>query len=97
MNTPNYTTGHAAFTPHGPSPTARTLIPPTRVCAEMPAVKLPRADDAQKPCPFCGSRRIVKGERYFAMCVDCGATGPERSADATQRKFMGDWNTRASA
>ena len=47
------------------------------------------------PCPFCGSLRIVKGERYFAMCVDCGATGPERNADATERKFVGDWNTRA--
>jgi len=47
-----------------------------------------------KPCPFCGSVRIVKGERYFAMCVDCGATGPERNADATQNKFVGDWNTR---
>lgn len=47
-----------------------------------------------KPCPFCGSGRIVKGERYFAMCVDCGATGPERNADATERKFTGDWNTR---
>lgn len=47
-----------------------------------------------KPCPFCGSNRIVKGERYFAMCVDCGATGPERNGDATVRKFVGDWNTR---
>lgn len=46
------------------------------------------------PCPFCGSRWIVKGERYFAMCVDCGATGPERNADATERKFTGDWNAR---
>lgn len=50
-----------------------------------------------KPCPFCGSTRIVKGERYFAMCVDCGATGPERNADATERKFVGDWNTRNGA
>lgn len=48
------------------------------------------------PCPFCGSARIVKGERYFAMCVDCGATGPERNSDATVRKFTGDWNTRAA-
>ena len=46
------------------------------------------------PCPFCGSSHIIKGERYFAMCVDCGATGPERSADATQRKYTVDWNTR---
>lgn len=46
------------------------------------------------PCPFCGSRRIVQGERHYAMCVDCGATGPERNADATRRKFVGDWNTR---
>ncbi len=46
------------------------------------------------PCPFCGSLRIVKGERYYAMCVDCGATGPERNADATVKKFTGDWNTR---
>lgn len=50
-----------------------------------------------KPCPFCGSTRIVKGDRYFAMCVDCGATGPERNADATERKFVGDWNTRVGA
>lgn len=48
------------------------------------------------PCPFCGSTRIVKGERYFAMCVDCGATGPERNSDATEKKFIGDWNTRAA-
>lgn len=48
-----------------------------------------------KPCPFCGSERIVRGERYFAICVDCGATGPERNADATERKFVKDWNTRA--
>ncbi len=47
-----------------------------------------------KPCPFCGSSRIVKGERYFAMCVDCGATGPERNSDATEKKFTGDWNSR---
>jgi len=47
------------------------------------------------PCPFCGSSRIVKGERYFAMCVDCGATGPERNADASERKYVGDWNQRA--
>ncbi len=47
-----------------------------------------------EPCPFCGSKRIVKGERYFAMCVDCGATGPERNADASVRKFSGDWNNR---
>lgn len=47
------------------------------------------------PCPFCGSSRIVKGARFYAMCVDCGATGPERNADATEKKFMGDWNTRA--
>lgn len=47
-----------------------------------------------KPCPFCGSTRIMKGERYFAMCVDCGATGPERNGDATVRKFTGDWNAR---
>jgi Lar family restriction alleviation protein len=47
-----------------------------------------------KPCPFCGSTRIVKGERYFAMCVDCGATGPERNADASQAKFIRDWNAR---
>ena len=54
----------------------------------------PVALENAKPCPFCGSTRIVKGERYFAMCVDCGATGPERNADATQKKFVGDWNTR---
>jgi Lar family restriction alleviation protein len=47
-----------------------------------------------KPCPFCGSTRIVKGERYFAMCVDCGATGPERNNQSTERKFVGDWNSR---
>ena len=46
------------------------------------------------PCPFCGSTRIVKGERFYAMCVECGATGPERNSDATARKFTGDWNTR---
>lgn len=47
-----------------------------------------------KACPFCGSERIVKGERYFAMCVECGATGPERNADAGVRRFTRDWNSR---
>lgn len=46
-----------------------------------------------KPCPFCGSTRIVKGERYFAMCVDCGATGPERISSNHSKTFK-DWNTR---
>lgn len=46
------------------------------------------------PCPFCDSEWIVKEERYFAMYVDCGATGPERNGDATVRKFTGDWNSR---
>ncbi len=46
------------------------------------------------PCPFCGSTRIVKGARFFAICVHCGATGPERNADATQGKYTRDWNTR---
>lgn len=50
-----------------------------------------------KPCPFCGGTRIVKGERYFAMCVDCGATGPERqSSKSSAQKIAGDWNYRAS-
>ena len=53
-----------------------------------------QAGPEAKPCPFCGSNRIVKGERYFAMCVDCGATGPERNSDAPARKFFGDWNRR---
>lgn len=48
-----------------------------------------------KPCPFCGGTRIVKGERYFAMCVDCGATGPERIGDkAGVKKLVADWNTK---
>lgn len=48
-------------------------------------------------CPFCGGERVVKGERYFAMCVDCGATGPERIGDkAGQKKLKVDWNRRAS-
>jgi hypothetical protein len=47
------------------------------------------------PCPFCGSCRVIKGERYFAMCVDCGATGPERQGDkAGIKKLFADWNTR---
>jgi len=56
----------------------------------MEPIILPSA----KECPFCGSSRIVKGERYFAMCVDCGATGPERTSDATERRFVSDWNSR---
>ncbi len=28
------------------------------------------------------------------MCVDCGATGPERNSDASVSKFTRDWNTR---
>lgn len=48
-----------------------------------------------KPCPFCGSDRIVKGERYFAMCINCGATGPERASENTpERKWKGDWDFR---
>lgn len=48
-----------------------------------------------KPCPFCGSRNIVKGCRYFAMCVDCGATGPERVGDKGGIKIgLKDWNSR---
>jgi hypothetical protein len=48
-----------------------------------------------QPCPFCGSVRIIKGERYFAMCVECGATGPERSRENTpENKWRGDWNSR---
>lgn len=58
--------------------------------AALEQVALPDA----KPCPFCGGGRIVKGERYFAMCVDCGATGPERNADASAKKYTADWNTR---
>lgn len=50
------------------------------------------------PCPFCGGSRIVKGERYFAMCVDCGATGPERIGDkAGVKKLFVDWNTQPAA
>lgn len=47
------------------------------------------------PCPFCGSSRIVKGERYFALCVDCGATGPERTGDKGGVNLAKkDWNSR---
>lgn len=49
------------------------------------------------PCPFCNGKRIIKGERYFAMCIDCGATGPERIGDkAGISKLFKDWNTRAT-
>jgi Lar family restriction alleviation protein len=52
--------------------------------------------ETHKPCPFCGGARILKGDRYFAICVDCGATGPERIGDkAGQKKLFADWNTRA--
>lgn len=46
------------------------------------------------PCPFCGSKWILKGERYFAICNDCGATGPER-VKGSDGKAVKDWNTRA--
>lgn len=59
-------------------------------------INLPVHLENCKPCPFCGSFRVVKGERYYAMCVDCGATGPERNADATVKKFTGDWNDRCN-
>jgi hypothetical protein len=50
------------------------------------------------PCPFCASVRIIKGERYFAMCVDCGATGPERATPTTpERKWKCDWNNRSKS
>lgn len=45
------------------------------------------------PCPFCGGTRILAGYKYCAICVDCGATGPdkEHSGDALKA-----WNTRKS-
>jgi hypothetical protein len=46
------------------------------------------------PCPFCGSKRIIKGDRWFGMCVDCGATGPERTGKSNENKVKLDWNTR---
>lgn len=54
-------------------------------------------DNGFEPCPFCASTRIVKGNRYFAMCVDCGATGPERIGDkAGIKKLKNDWNIRST-
>lgn len=67
-------------------------------CEEKPATPQPEQKSETpelKPCPFCRGTRIIKGERYFAMCVDCGATGPERIGDkAGIKKLFADWNTR---
>ena len=43
------------------------------------------------PCPFCGSTRILRGYKYAAICLDCGATGPdkEKATDALKA-----WNCR---
>lgn len=45
------------------------------------------------PCPFCGSSRTLEGYKYARICVDCGATGPdkEKSGDALKA-----WNKRAA-
>lgn len=48
--------------------------------------------DAQ-PCPFCGSTWILHGHRYSAICVDCGATGPEKEKVKDADKA---WNRRAA-
>lgn len=31
-----------------------------------------------KPCPFCGGIWILIGMHFSAICVDCGATGPDK-------------------
>lgn len=31
-----------------------------------------------KPCPFCGGTWILIGMHWSAICVDCGATGPDK-------------------
>jgi hypothetical protein len=73
-----------------PETTQEKGQPASLALARGSAMHLPNA----LPCPFCGGTRIVKGERYYAMCVDCGATGPERNADATAGKYTKDWNGR---
>lgn len=45
------------------------------------------------PCPFCGSDRILEGYKYSAICVDCGATGPDK---ARAKDALKAWNTRVS-
>lgn len=48
--------------------------------------------DGAKPCPFCGSERLLKGQKYCVICVDCGATGPELERFPHALKA---WNMRA--
>lgn len=42
-------------------------------------------------CPFCGGTWILVGHKYSAICVDCGATGPDKG---TEKQAGKGWNTR---
>lgn len=44
------------------------------------------------PCPFCGSSRILIGMKWSAICVDCGATGPDKDKES---KAGQAWNKRS--
>lgn len=51
-----------------------------------------------RPCPFCSSRNIIKGDAYFASCIDCGATGPKHTMEVGQEfnpdDYIQKWNKR---
>lgn len=61
------------------------------------------AQQALKPCPFCGSTNIkvhsysdavINGEPdAFAQCHDCSTTGPNGK---TESEAADAWNTRAA-
>lgn len=73
--------------PHADIPES---MPPLAELAD-PARKSCRLTDPL-PCPFCGGTWILVGSRWSAICVDCGATGPDAA------KFPGvekAWNRRA--
>lgn len=56
----------------------------------------PREAIALKPCPFCGSDKVISGMtqgRRFVMC-ECDAEGPTGDTPA---KAITAWNTRADA
>jgi Lar family restriction alleviation protein len=67
-----------------------------------------------KPCPFCGSEAIlaynsgneVYGQRWWATCTECWATGPtyggssswctvKKEDDAAKANAITEWNKRS--
>ena len=49
-----------------------------------------------KPCPFCGGTWILPGNKWSAICNDCGATGPmsNKKGEPSDAKKLDMWNSR---